>query len=111
MMRFLTSLNVFRNPMTTLMTNYVAGLCSVRCAVLYRLNNLLIQKKKKIVAPIAKREDFVNLTSFSIEVETLPKEWPLATMLRNSSSPSSSPLSIEAEGHGQTNHNCTIQVF
>ena len=58
-------------------------------------------KRKKNLAPIANKEDFLNLTSFSIKAGTFPKDLPCFAILESNGSANRSHLEIEAGNHTQ----------
>lgn len=62
------------------------------------------------VEPIVKKEDYLNLSSYSIKTQTIPDGWPLAEMLKIGNVLSRSHLSIEDGSQSQENIQCMIQV-
>lgn len=88
----LTSYNVFRTPSTTSILKRVVGSCLVRDVKdLYK--RLLIHRN---VDPIGKKEDYINLSSFHIEKETIPESWPFAALLGKGSGLNPTQQSIES---------------
>lgn len=62
------------------------------------------------VEPIVKKENYLNLSSYSIKTGTIPDGWPLAEMLKIGNVVSRSHLLIEGGSQSQENIQCMIQV-
>ena len=64
------------------------------------------------IAPIGKKEDYLNLTSFSIQAGTIPDGWPSIDILKSGSTLSQSHLISGGHNqHGENlNSNRMIQV-
>ena len=100
--------NIYRPTSTTLTLTCAVGSCLVSLLVhLHKLNQTL----KKKIDPVAKKEDYINLSSFSIEEGSIPADWPLAALLEPDVAHSLEALSIESATRPQEEGNSSFSNY
>ena len=102
------SFSVFRKFSTILTPKRVNGLCSVCCII--HICKALRHLKKNNLAPTAKKEELLNLSSFSVKSSTLPEGWPCSAILRKGDSMSQSSSLMRVGSNAQEGNNGMFRI-